>query len=147
MPSMRLYSLFAAISATILLAACAADVEQRGNLPDHDQLALIHPGSTTKDEVVKLLGSPSSTGVFDDNSWYYISKQTKAVAFLDPHVLNQQVYVIRFDDKGVVSGIGHKTLIDGREITMAPGETPAPGRQLTFFEQLIGNIGKFNGGS
>lgn len=146
MSNARLCSAIAAIAAVALITACSADISQRGNLPDHDQLARIHPGTTTKAEVEQLLGSPSSTGVFNGNSWYYISKQTKQLAFFSPDVLDQEVYVVRFDDKGVVSGIDHKTLRDGRKITMAPGETPAPGRQLTFFEQLIGNIGKFNGG-
>jgi len=146
MPSVHLYSAIAAMAAVALITACAADVAQRGNLPDRDQLAHIHPGTTTKTEVEKLLGSPSSTGVFDGNSWYYISKETKQVAFFNPDVLNQQVYIIRFNDKGVVAGIDHKTLKDGHAVAMAPGETPAPGRQLTFFEQLIGNIGKFNSG-
>jgi outer membrane protein assembly factor BamE (lipoprotein component of BamABCDE complex) len=147
MPNTHLYAAIAAISAVVLTVACSTDVEQRGNLPDRDQLARIHPGATTKAEVEQLLGSPSSTGVFNDKSWYYISKQTKRVAFFSPDVLDQEVYVVRFNDKGVVSGIDHKTLKDGRAIAMAPGETPAPGRQLTFIEQLIGNIGKFNGGS
>jgi outer membrane protein assembly factor BamE (lipoprotein component of BamABCDE complex) len=147
MPNTHFYAAIAVISAVVLTVACSTDVEQRGNLPDHDQLAQIHPGTTTKAEVEHLLGSPSSVGVFNDNSWYYISKETKRVAFFKPDVLDQEVYIVRFNDKGVVSGIGHKTFEDGRTIAMAPGETPAPGRQLTFFEQLIGNIGKFNGGS
>ncbi len=28
----------------------------------------------------------------------------------------------------------------------APGATPAPGRELTFLEQILGNIGRFNKG-
>lgn len=147
MTSARLHSLLAAIAAGFLLAACSADVAQRGNLPGHHRLAQIHPGSTTKAEVEKLLGSPSSAGVFDGDSWYYISKRTKRVAFFNPDVLDQEVYIIRFNKAGVVSGIDHKTLKNGRDIAMAPGATPAPGRHLTFFEQLIGNIGKFNNGS
>jgi hypothetical protein len=35
-------------------------------------------------------------------------------------------------------------LKDGREIAPAPGATPAPGRELTFLEQVLGNIGRFN---
>jgi outer membrane protein assembly factor BamE (lipoprotein component of BamABCDE complex) len=146
MPNASPYPALAALAALVLVAACSADVVQRGNLPEHDQLAKIHPGTTTKAEVEKLLGSPSSTGVFDPNSWYYISKQTKRVAFFNPDVLDQEVYIIRFNKQGVVSGIDHKTLKDGREVAMAPGATPAPGRHLTFLEQLIGNIGRFNNG-
>jgi outer membrane protein assembly factor BamE (lipoprotein component of BamABCDE complex) len=128
------------------LVGCAATVDQRGNLPDKEKLAQIRPGATTRDEVVKILGTPSSTGVFDDKSWFYISRKTRQVSFLTPDVLDQQVYVINFDGQGVVTNVDHKGLEDGRYIEPAPGATPAPGRELTFLEQVLGNIGRFNKG-
>jgi outer membrane protein assembly factor BamE (lipoprotein component of BamABCDE complex) len=129
------------------LGACVASVDQRGNLPEPEKIAQIQPGSTTRDQVAKILGTPSSTGVFNDKSWYYISRKTKRVAFLDPDVLDQQVFVVNFDGRGVVNSVDHKDLKDGREIEMAPGATPAPGRELTFVEQVLGNVGRFNKGS
>ncbi len=133
--------------AAVGLTACAADVNQRGNLPEPDKLAEIHPGTTTRDQVAKILGTPSSTGVFDDKQWYYISRRTSQIAFLDPDLLDQQVYIVNFNDKGVVKDVAHKGLKDGREIEPAPGATPAPGRELTFVEQVLGNVGRFNQGS
>lgn len=126
------------------VAGCSPTYEDRGNLPQPAKVATIRPGVTTRDQVQKLLGTPSSTGVFDNSSWYYISRKTKQVAFLDPDVLDQQVYVINFDANGVVKNVEHKGLKDGRDIEPAPGATPAPGRELTFVEQVLGNIGRFN---
>ena len=140
----HLSSVFAAILATALTAGCATSVEQRGNLPEQDKIAEIHPGSTTKDEVVKILGSPSSVSVFNDKSWYYISRRTGQLAFFDPNVIDQQVYVVNFDDQGVVKAVDHKGMEDGKEITPVARATPAPGRELSFLEQVIGNLGKFN---
>lgn len=130
----------------VALGACVSSLDQRGNLPEADKVAEIRPGTTTRDEVAKILGHPSSTGVFDNKNWYYISRKTKQVAFFDPDVLDQQVYVVNFDDKGVVSAVDHKDLKDGRDIEPAPGATPAPGRELTFVEQVLGNIGRFSKG-
>ena len=126
------------------LASCAATVDQRGNLPEPEKLAQIQPGTTTREQVTKILGTPSSTGVFDDKNWYYISRRTKQVSFFDPDVLDQQVYIVNFDGAGVVRGVDHKDLKDGQNIEPAPGATPAPGRELTFLEQVLGNIGRFN---
>jgi outer membrane protein assembly factor BamE (lipoprotein component of BamABCDE complex) len=137
------YSIALALAASVL-AGCTVSVDQRGHLPDADKLSEIHPGTTTRDDVAKILGTPSSTGVFDSKDWFYISRKTKQVAFFDPDVLDQQVYVVRFDDKGVVRLVDHKDLKDGREIEPAPGATPAPGRELTFLEQILGNLGRFN---
>ncbi len=139
-------SIAVALAATSL-GACVATVDQRGNLPEPDKFAQIHPGITTREQVAKILGTPSSTGVFDDKNWYYISRRTKQVAFFDPDVLDQQVYIVNFDATGVVRGVDHKDLKDGRDIEPAPGATPAPGRELTFLEQVLGNIGRFNKGA
>ncbi len=109
------------------LAACAPTVDQRGNLPDPDKLAQIHPGTTTREQVAKILGTPSSTGVFDDKNWYYISRRTQQVAFFDPDVLDQQVYIVNFDDKGVVRGVDHKDLKDGRGYRAGPRSHPGAG--------------------
>ena len=138
------FSVFSIISGIALVAGCATSVEQRGNLPAQDKLAEVHPGSTTKDEVIKILGSPSSVSVFNDKCWYYISRRTGQFAFLDPSVLDQQVYIVNFDDQGVVKAVGHKGLEDGEEIVPVARATPAPGRELTFLEQIIGNLGRFN---
>ena len=126
------------------VAGCGATVDQRGNLPEMDKLAEIHPGTTTRDQVVKILGTPSSTGVFDDKNWFYISRKTKQFAFLSPDVMDQQVYIVRFDGNGVVASVDRKDLADGRDIEPVPGATPAPGRELTFIEQVLGNLGRFN---
>ena len=128
------------------IASCAPAVEQRGNLPSPDKLAEIHAGTTTKDEVAKILGTPSSVSVFNNEKlWYYISRRTAQTAFFDPTVMDQQVYIVTFDNQGVVQTIGHKDLQDGKEIAPVARATPAPGRELSFLEQLIGNLGRFNG--
>jgi len=143
----RLFVLLATVSGAAAFVSCAPAVDQRGNLPNPDKLAEIHAG-TTKDEVVKILGTPSSVSVFNnDKSWYYISRRTSQTAFFDPSVLDQQVYIVNFDDQGVVTAIDHKALEDSKEITPVARATPAPGRELSFLEQLIGNLGKFNGSS
>jgi outer membrane protein assembly factor BamE (lipoprotein component of BamABCDE complex) len=142
-----LVSIVATISSAAVIASCATNVEQRGNLPPQDKITEVHPGTTTKDEVTKILGSPSSISVFNDKTWYYISRRTGQFAFFDPDVLDQQVYVITFDDQGVVQAVGHKSLEDGKEITPVARATPAPGRELSFLEQVIGNLGKFNSGA
>ena len=133
-----------AVSGMAMIAGCATSVEQRGNLPTPEKLAEIRPGVTNKDEVVKILGSPSSISIFSDKSWYYISRRTGQTAFFEPDVLDQHVFIVDFDDQGVVKTVDHKGVQDARAIDPVPRATPAPGRELTFLEQVIGNVGKFN---
>ena len=126
------------------LAGCGIPVSDRGNLPKPENLAQVSPGVTDKASVKSLLGTPSSIATFDGDTWYYISKKEKQVAFLKPEVLDQEVYAVHFDDKGVVSNVKHLSMNDSQAMTPNPDATPAQGREFTFLEQLIGNFGKFN---
>jgi outer membrane protein assembly factor BamE (lipoprotein component of BamABCDE complex) len=146
MADRRFLRVFVILGTSAILPACSTTVEQRGNLPPADEIAQIHPGKTTKDQVVKILGTPSSVGVFSDKNWYYISSRTSQYSFFDPKVLDQQVYEVDFNDDGIVRAVEHKTLQDGKVVQPVARTTPAPGRELSFIEQVIGNLGKFNGG-
>lgn len=139
-------AVFASFAAALAIGACAPDIEEHGDLPAKSEIAQIQPGKTTRDEVVKILGSPSSVGVFDPNTWYYISNKTSQTAFFLPDTTDQQVLIVDFGKDGVVSAVAHKGLKDAENITPAPGATPAPGRELTFIEQIIGNLGRFGSG-
>ena len=136
-----------ALAAALALAGCSKTLDQRGNLPSDEKLSEIQTGVSTKDDVTRLLGTPSSTGTFDEKTWYYISKRTEQFAFLTPELLDQQVVAITFDENGTVTDVKRHGMDDRREVTPVARTTPAAGKELSFMEQLIGNVGKFNGGS
>jgi len=128
----------------LALTACRARIDDRGYVPDADDVSRIKPGMQGRDEVRDILGSPSSASTFTDDRWYYISKKTSTTAFFKPEVLEQKVIEVDFDEGGLVKDVRNYTLKDGEQITPNERKTPSPGRELGFMEQLIGNIGKFN---
>ncbi len=128
----------------LALAGCGATIDTRGYVPDPDDLARIKAGVQGRDEVREILGTPSSMSAFSDDHWYYISKKTKTWAFMSPEVLEQHVTVVDFDESGLVKDVRNYALEDGLLIDPVTRKTPAPGRELTFMEQLLGNLGRFN---
>jgi outer membrane protein assembly factor BamE (lipoprotein component of BamABCDE complex) len=137
--------LLAAALLSLTLAGCGVPVDPRGNLPTPEQLGQIKPGVTDKATVTRILGSPSSVATFDNSTWYYISQKTKEVAFFKPELLDQEVVVIDFNKAGVVRDIRRRNMNDRVAVVPNPNATPAPGREFTFFQQLIGNFGRFSG--
>jgi outer membrane protein assembly factor BamE (lipoprotein component of BamABCDE complex) len=125
------------------LSACQPILEVRGNEPNPQALAQIQPGKSDKSDVTHLLGSPSTVSTFNPNVWYYISQRDTRVSCLDPMLLDQKVYVVEFDDQGLVKDL-QTHLDDNRQIAMNPRTTPAPGKELTLIEQLLGNFGRFS---
>lgn len=134
---------FVALLVVVLLASCLARTDTRGNLPDPERLAEIQAGTHSREEVVEILGSPSSTAFLDQETWYYISKKTETVAFLAPEVTSQQVLVVRFDDEGVVSAVDKLGIEDANAVDPVDRKTPTAGKKLTIMQQLFGNIGRF----
>lgn len=128
------------------ISACSSRIDQRGNLPDSDMLANVEVGHINKQGVQDVLGTPSSVGLFDGETWYYISERTETTAFFTPVVLERKVIVIKFDDKGVVSAMNTLTLDDARQIEMVDRRTPTAGNEYGILRQLFGNLGRFEGG-
>lgn len=133
----------AAILLSVLLVACAPRIDVRGNLPDPDTLADLEIGKVNKQQVRKLLGSPSSIAPLKGESWYYLSERTETIAFLAPKVVERKVIVVRFDTQGVLTELKSLGLDAGRNIVFVERETPTAGNELTFLQQLFGNLGRF----
>lgn len=137
-----------AVALLLLLNACAPREDFRGAAIDEDKLKQVAVGQTTEAQVATLLGSPSTSSTFPDwgTTYYYISSETEAVAFLAPELIDQQVVAISFDkDSGKVKEIKRYGLKDGKQVAFIDRETPTRGKELTVLEQLFGNFGRFNG--
>ncbi len=126
------------------LTACGQSIDVRGNLPEPDVLSKISPGVHSRTDVASLLGSPSTISTFQDDKWYYIGQKTTQFAFFAPEVLERKIVQISFDPAGVVADSKIYTLEDGQDIDPVERITPTEGRELTFLQQLLGNVGKFN---
>ena len=130
----------------LLLMACSPIKTDQGYRLDPGQLAKVEAGITSKDEVERLMGSPSSIATFqtDGDAWYYISSKTEHLAFLPKDVMQRNVIVVKFDIDDIVAEIKDYDKEDGRELEIVERTTPTGGRELGFFEQLFGNLGRFN---
>ena len=88
--------------------------------------------------------SPSSVASFDDTTWYYISQKSEELAFFRPTARDPEVVAVVFDKDGIVKDVQKTASKSPRAIEPVARTTPAPGKELSFIEQLIGNFGKFN---
>jgi outer membrane protein assembly factor BamE (lipoprotein component of BamABCDE complex) len=134
----------AAIISIMAFQACAPIVDQRGNLPLPEALAQIKPGKTSEDEVMSLLGSPSTTMNYGEETWHYVSSRTETMAFFKPEEKERTVISISFDKAGKVKELVKRTLADGQTVETVSRETPTAGKEMSALEQLLGNVGKFS---
>jgi len=131
-------------AAGLVLAACTPVIDTRGHVPEPDAVEKVAVGKTTRNDVQKALGSPSTVGTFQNNVWYYIGEKTKTVAFYSPEVLERRILAVVFDDRDVVSDVVSYTEADGKPVEIVSRVTPTAGQELTILQQLFGNLGRFN---
>jgi outer membrane protein assembly factor BamE (lipoprotein component of BamABCDE complex) len=122
-------------------------VSQRGYIPDQEKLSAIQVGIDDKSSVEERLGTPTNVATFDGDVWYYISSTEEQFAFFDPETTERQILAVSFDKDGKVTSLDKYGLEDGVVVAMVDRETPTRGRELSFLQQMFGNIGRGIGGA
>jgi outer membrane protein assembly factor BamE (lipoprotein component of BamABCDE complex) len=147
MRASQIIGLTAITAALVLTSGCTRLRAQQGYIGDATLLTSVQPGVDNKESVQASLGRPTFVGQFDQNDWYYYSRQTKQLAFAQPRAAEQSVVKVRFDNAGNVASVTTtgKELISN--ISPEGDKTPTLGRNKSFFEEIFGNIGSVGAGS
>ena len=97
-------------------------------------------GKTTKNEIVELLGSPSTTSNFDnEQSWIYISSEFKKFAFLDGSNTDQKILILSFNQ----NTLKNKELLSKNDINNIEYEktlTDSRGRKINWIKEFFTNL-------
>ena len=137
------FILAGAILAPLVLAGCENIVDQRGFSATPGSVDKIEIGAQSREDIVRLVGSPSAVATFNPNVWYYISQKQETFAFLKPKITDQKVMQLTFNDTGRLQAIKKYDLEDAERIIMVSRITPTAGKELTILEQILGNVGRF----
>ena len=135
-----------AIVGFVALGGCQPNVVPHGNIVQADELAEVEAGVTTRQDVLRLLGSPSMQGTFDDRRWYYVAQQTEDRSFFDKRLATQDVVEIEFDAQDRVTDVRQSGLESANAIVPADDKTRTLGSDVSLIGQLLGNIGRFGTG-
>lgn len=125
-----------------LAAACTPTVRRHGYVPETEALTEITPYNDTRETVRARFGNPSTTGMFDEDVWYYVTNVREQLGYLRPESSARSITAVRFNDTGVVASVEEYGLENGRVIALVDRTTPTRGRELTILEQLLGNVGQ-----
>ena len=134
----------ALVASPLALGACSSSVVTHGNQLDQQRVAAIRPGVTSREEVARLLGTPSTVATFDDRDWYYISQRYEKMNFFREELVAQDVLKVTFDERGVVSDLEARDIETAMAVDPDPDETRTLGNELSVVQQLLGNLGRFN---
>ena len=133
-----------AVALGALVAGCTLGEDlQRGYVIDERAVAQVKPGQPP-DEVLRLLGTPSTVSTVGNKSWYYISQtQSRTLQFMGESVTDQKVMAVYFTPGFKVERIALYGLQDGRVFDFISRKTEAGGQEANFVAQLFRGLGTF----
>lgn len=129
----------------LLLGVAGCNTRQmlnnQGYIADEELVSSVQPGVDNKESVEKALGRPTMAAQWDDNVWYYMSRNTKQLAFARPVPKDQRILIVRFGADGTVTAVEKHGMEKVADISPDPDKTPTLGREASLLEDLFGNLG------
>ena len=135
-----------ALAAPLALGGCLGyDGEiYRGYVIDDRTISQVQVGSSAE-QVLVVLGTPSTTSTVGGEAWYYISQKTnRPVAFMKERVTDQRVFAVYYDKAKKVTRIANYGLEDGQLIDYVTRTTPTAGAEPSFVKNMLSNLLRFS---
>src|SRR5512140_661612 len=119
---------FRAVAADTLLCAalgaCTGEQFQKGYILPQGALEQI-PIGASQDQVLIVMGTPSTVATLNGEVFYYISQRTeRRVAFMNDNIVDQRVIAIYFDRNRQVRRLANYGLRDGKIFDFISRTTP-----------------------
>lgn len=125
------------------LSGCIGEEIRHGYQLDKAALATVKPGMSAE-QVLQILGSPSTVSTVGNKSWYYISQNSyRTVLFLGEAVQDQQVTAVYFNQGLKVERVALYGLQDGRIFDFIERKTPTSGADRAFLSQLFRGLTRY----
>jgi outer membrane protein assembly factor BamE (lipoprotein component of BamABCDE complex) len=127
-----------ALACAFALAACSmSETLQRGYVLPDGALEQI-PVGASQEQVLIVLGTPSTVATVNGDAFYYISQKTeRAAAFLPHEVIDQRVVAVYFDKDRRVTRLANYGMKDGKIFDFLSQTTPTGGVELNYIRGIF----------
>jgi len=121
----------------VLLGGCFSETYQRGYIVPEGALEQVPIGST-QEQVLIVLGTPSTVATVSGEAFYYISQRAeRAIGFMPQRVVDQRVIAVYFDKNRRVERLANYGLKDGRVFDFVSRATPTGGKDVAYLNALF----------
>jgi outer membrane protein assembly factor BamE (lipoprotein component of BamABCDE complex) len=125
----------------LFLATCAKEENAYGweDLEHHRKNIVV--GKMTRDDVLKLLGTPTATDTSLIKEWYYVQLIEEGFSIAKPKVKVHKMLRIIFNDKGIVKSATVENIKESGQKIITE-KTKTVGYQEGFFKDTFGRVGQ-----
>lgn len=109
---------------------------QRGYVLPEGALEQI-PLGASQDQVLVVLGTPSTVATVSGEVFYYISQRTEQTSFLPQEEVNRRVIAVYFDKNRKVERLADYGMKDGKVFDFISRTTASGGQELNVLTYMI----------
>src|SRR6202034_1940703 len=132
----------AAMSLSLLLGGCfgVGETFQRGYVLPDGALEQI-PLGASQEQVLLVLGTPSTVATVSGEAFYYISQRAdRPASFMQTTITDQRVVAVYFDRNRRVQRLAEYGMKDGKLFDFISRTTPTSGTENTFIGYIFRTI-------
>jgi outer membrane protein assembly factor BamE (lipoprotein component of BamABCDE complex) len=119
-----------------LLGACITQTYQRGYILPEGALEQV-PLGASQEQVLIVLGTPSTVATISGEVFYYISQKTEQTSFLPQREVDRRVIAVYFDKGRKVERLANYGIKDGKIFDYISRTTPSAGQELNFLANML----------
>ena len=136
----RNLALLGVLAVMPMLGGCITQNFQKGYVLPEGALEQI-PIGASQEQVLIILGTPSTVATVSGEVFYYISQKAERTAFLPQKVVDQRVVAVYFDKNRRVERLANYGQQDGRVFDFVSRTTVSGGQDLSYLTYLFKIIG------
>jgi outer membrane protein assembly factor BamE (lipoprotein component of BamABCDE complex) len=131
-------AVLAAAAVALTLGGCGfSESYQKGYIVPDGALEQIPMGSS-QEQVLIVLGTPSTVATVSGEAFYYISQRAeRAIGFMPQTVTDQRVIAVYFDKNRRVERLANYGLKDGRVFDFVSRTTPTGGKDVAYLNAIF----------
>jgi outer membrane protein assembly factor BamE (lipoprotein component of BamABCDE complex) len=116
----------------------------RGYVVDQHALEQVKVGASAE-QVLVVLGTPSTTSTIGGSAWYYISQKVdRPLAYSSPEITDQRVLAVYFTPQKKVERVANYGMQDGKVFDFISRTTPTGGSEQGFVKNLFRSFLRFS---
>lgn len=128
---------------TIGLQSCQT-VDMQGQYVDNQAIEELKTKAFSKEQVIELIGTPTTIPDYSKDTWYYIQRGLARRAWFEPKVVEQRIVKIRFNSQGMVEEVDFLQNGSNEQVQVVSEYTKTYGTELNGIQKFVKNIGRFN---
>jgi outer membrane protein assembly factor BamE (lipoprotein component of BamABCDE complex) len=136
--SARAYAMLFTLA--LLPGGCFGETFQRGYVLPDGALEQI-PLGASQEQVLLVLGTPSTVATVSGEAFYYISqKAQRPISFINTEITDQRVVVVYFDQNRKVQRLAEYGMKDGKVFDFVSRTTPTSGAENNIITYMFRTI-------